>query len=118
MNNETVSEKDRIRKVRSVVEYLNTRFQQLYIPEENIVIDESLMKFRGRLKYTQFIASKRARFGIKFYKLYESNSGYCYQFKIYTGQDKTPGSDEPLSESVVIATSRTPFRERIYHVLG
>lgn len=59
VDNEMISKEDRIRKVRSVVDYLNTRFQQLYIPKENVVIDESLMKFRGRLNYVQFIASKR-----------------------------------------------------------
>lgn len=100
IDNETVSKEDKIRKVQSIVDYLNIRFQQLYILEENIVMDESLMKFRGWLNYIQFIASKQARFGIKFYTLCESNFGYYYQFKNYTGQDKIQGSDEPVSESV------------------
>jgi len=102
IDNETVSTEDRIRKVRSVVDFLNARFQNLYVPEENIVIDESLMKFKGRLNYVLFIASKRARFGIKFYKLCESSSGYCYRFQIYTGQDKIQGSGEPVSERIVM----------------
>ena len=101
-DNETISAEDRIRKVRPVVDFLNARFQQLYTPEENIVIDESFMKFKGRLNYVQYITSKRARFGIKFYKLCESNSGYCYRFKIYTGQDALHGGNEPVSESIVI----------------
>ncbi|XP_015436675.1 PREDICTED: piggyBac transposable element-derived protein 4-like [Dufourea novaeangliae] len=102
VDNETVSTEDRIRKVRSVVDFLNARFRQLYTPEENIVIDESLMKLKGRLNYVQFIASKRARFGFKIYKLCESNSVYCYGFKIYTGQDKIQGSNVPVSETVVM----------------
>ncbi|XP_015598511.1 piggyBac transposable element-derived protein 4-like [Cephus cinctus] len=106
VNNEMMSKEDRIRKVQSVVKYLNTKFQQLYVPEEDVVIDESLMKFRGRLNYVQFIASKRARFGVKFYKLCESTSGYCSKFKIYTGQDKTQGSDIPVSQSVVMELAK------------
>lgn len=39
----TVSAEDRIRRFRPVVDFLNARFQELYTPEENIVIDESLM---------------------------------------------------------------------------
>ncbi|KAL6438799.1 hypothetical protein ACFW04_003704 [Cataglyphis niger] len=101
VDNSTVSAEDRIRKIRPVVDFLNARFQELYTPEENVVIDESLMKFRERLNFIQYIASKRARFGIKFYKLCESNSGYCYRFKIYTGQDVLRGSNESASESVV-----------------
>ena len=101
VDNEMISKEDRIRKVRSMVDYLNTKFQQLYVPEENV--DESLMgKFKGRLNYVQFIVSERARFGIKFYKLCESNSSYCSQFKIYTGQDEIVGSDIPVSQNVVM----------------
>lgn len=68
--------------------------------KKDISIDESLMKFRGRLSYKQFNPSKRARFGVKIYKLCESESGYCYQFKIYTGNDKT-NCDDSASECVV-----------------
>ncbi|KAG8238820.1 hypothetical protein J437_LFUL010534 [Ladona fulva] len=50
----------------------------------------------------KFIASKRAQFGIKVYKLCKSSSGYCIRFKIYVGQDKTSVGDVPASESVVM----------------
>ncbi|KAL3225609.1 hypothetical protein MRX96_049170 [Rhipicephalus microplus] len=62
------------------------------------------MKFRGRLSYVQFNPSKRARFGVKFYKLCESSSGYCLNFSIYTGKsEKTPATDGLLcSESNVL----------------
>lgn len=56
------------------------------------------MKLRARLSYIQYIP--RARFGIKIYKLCESSSGYCRGFKIYTGEDKTPGM--LCSEAVVL----------------
>ncbi|XP_050038624.1 piggyBac transposable element-derived protein 4-like [Dermacentor andersoni] len=62
------------------------------------------MKFRGRLCFVQFNPSKRARFGIKFYKICESTSGYCLKFAIYTGKsDKSPATAGMLcSEAVVI----------------
>ncbi|XP_054281132.1 piggyBac transposable element-derived protein 4-like [Macrosteles quadrilineatus] len=78
---------DKLWKLRYVIEYMNRKFSHLYIPDENIAVDESLMKFRGRLGYVQFNPKKRARFGIKFYKCCESGSAYCSKFKIYTGAE-------------------------------
>lgn len=49
----------------------------------------------------QFNPSKRTRFGIKFYKVCESTSGYCNNFKIYSGNDKT-NLDYSASETVVM----------------
>lgn len=70
------------------------------------------MKFRGRLSYKLFNPTKRARFGIKFYKLCESKSGYCIGFKIYTGQDQ---EDKNLSasENVVLDLSK-PILDKGY----
>jgi hypothetical protein len=61
------------------------------------------MKFRGRLCYIQFNPQRRARFGIKFYKIGESNSGYSSGFDIYTGKKPELANKEiPTSEAVVI----------------
>lgn len=49
---------------------------------------------------TNFKPSKRAIFGVKFHKQYKSDSGYCYELKIYTGHGKI-NHDDSTSESVV-----------------
>ena len=98
-DNETLDKNDRIRKIRNIaIHSIHTICTILQ--RKKVSVDESLMKFRGRLSYIQFNPSKRARFGVKFYKLCESSFGYCYRFKIYVGKDKTPGTDVPASESV------------------
>ncbi|XP_043593045.1 piggyBac transposable element-derived protein 4-like isoform X2 [Bombus pyrosoma] len=74
--------------------------------QENVTIDESLMKYKGHLSYKQFNPSEGVRFGIKFYKLCESKSGYCYDLKIYTGSDKINSGDS-ASESVVKELSQS-----------
>ena len=56
--------------------------------ERDVTIDESLMLYKGRLGWIQYIPSKRARFGIKFYLLCESKSDYVYDMIIYTGKGK------------------------------
>jgi hypothetical protein len=59
------------------------------------------MKFKGRMQNKVFNPSKRARFGIKFYKLCESASGYCHSFKIYAGNDND-NLNFSSSEAVVV----------------
>ena len=51
------------------------------------------MNYKGRLSYKQFNPLGGTRSGIKFYKLCESKSGYCYDFKIYISSDKINSSD-------------------------
>jgi hypothetical protein len=45
------------------------------------------MKLRGRLPFFHFNPTKRAHFGIKYYKIYEPSSDYCTQFRIHNGQE-------------------------------
>ncbi|XP_068081806.1 piggyBac transposable element-derived protein 4-like [Anabrus simplex] len=78
---------DKLWKVRPVLQLLLDKFQKLYVPGKRISIDESLMKFRGRLAFVQFNPSKRARFGIKFYKVCCSDTSYCWKFRIYVGKE-------------------------------
>ncbi|KAM3940653.1 LOW QUALITY PROTEIN: piggyBac transposable element-derived protein 4-like [Leptodactylus fuscus] len=78
---------DRLYKLRPIVDHVSARFVQAYTPEKYISIDESLVHFKGRLKFRQYLPSKRARYGVKMYKLCESASGYTYRFRIYQGKD-------------------------------
>ncbi|XP_040063157.1 piggyBac transposable element-derived protein 4-like [Ixodes scapularis] len=79
-------------------------FASAHSAHENLSVDESLMKFRGHLAYVQFNLSKRARFGIEFYKLCESSSGYCLNFSIYMGKDTKSDATASMlcSEAIVI----------------
>lgn len=61
----------------------------MYVPNKNILIDESLMQCKSSLYYIQFIRIKRARFGFKFYKLCDCKTRYVHSFKIYIRKNKT-----------------------------
>ena len=49
----------------------------------------SLVKFKGRVAFRQFIPSKRARFGLKFFALCDK-SGYFYDPIVYHGKLRAP----------------------------
>ncbi|GBO32779.1 PiggyBac transposable element-derived protein 4 [Araneus ventricosus] len=65
------------------------KFKSAYTPNQFVAIDESLVAFKGLLGWKQYIPTKRARFGLKFFQLCESESGYIWNSIIYTGN---PGS--------------------------
>ena len=93
---------DRLYKIRPVVSEVTDNFKSVYIPSSQITTDESLWKFKGRLKFKQYNPNKRARFGIKVYRVCQSTGaadGYTWNLKIYTGQDKT---DTPASTKIVL----------------
>ncbi|CAK1553248.1 unnamed protein product [Leptosia nina] len=73
-------------KIMPVIAHLNDKFSTLYLPEQNLAIDESLLLWQGRLSFAQKIATKRAREGIKSYEICESRTGYLWKMEIYTGK--------------------------------
>lgn len=104
-DNETSDSNDRLRKVRPIINLWNEKFKEIYTPNEYVSINESL-KYKGHLAYKQFNPSKRARFGLKIYKLCEASTGFCHGFKIYTGQDKIDPNDS-ASANVVMELSKS-----------
>jgi len=66
---------------------LNQQFSSTIKPGKNLCIDESLMLWKGRLKFKQFLPLKRHRFGIKLFELVDCETGFLLEFIIYTGSD-------------------------------
>ncbi|CAH1995954.1 unnamed protein product [Acanthoscelides obtectus] len=93
-------------KIKPIIDHLQNKFRSVYIPGKNISVDESLMGWKGRLSWKQYIPSKRKRFGIKFYMLCESSTGYVYNFFVYTGADTNYGHkyiEQPIAARIVLS---------------
>ena len=75
-------QRDRLFKIRAIMDLLRNRFNNVYYPGEHITVDESLVLYKGRLLFKQYIRTKRARFGIKMYEL-ASAEGILLDFFIY-----------------------------------
>ena len=70
--------------MRPLIDDLSEKFMKFYTPSQNIALDESLLLFKGRLLFRQYLPAKRSRFGIKIYSISDQN-GYVYHFRVYTG---------------------------------
>lgn len=71
-----------------VINFLTLNFQELYNACEKLSLDESFLLLRGRLCFWQNIKSKKARYGIKYYKL-NTHNGYVLNIRMYSGKKES-----------------------------
>ena len=70
--------------------FLNTlerNFQKLYSPNQCLSIYEDKIAYKGRFSFKHYLPSKPTKYGIKFFAICDSVTGYCMRFEIYTGGD-------------------------------
>jgi len=91
-------------KIKKFFDALIERFSTVYIPEAEVVIDESLMLWKGRLAIKQYIPLKRARFGLKTYELCEARSGYIWNSITHIGKamQLSESPDRLVSSQIVL----------------
>ncbi|XP_072387018.1 uncharacterized protein [Diabrotica undecimpunctata] len=75
---------DRLRKITPLPTVLLKNFKKVLTPGKKVCIDETMVPFRGRLRFRQYIKIKRHKFGIKLHKLC-TEGGYTYNLWIYCG---------------------------------
>lgn len=100
-NNEDCNSSDRLYKIVPIINYLNINFKKYYNPDEILCVDESLVPFRGRIIFRQYIKQKRHRYGVKIFKLC-SGPGYTHSFQIYEGKDKNAKQTSRNKSSEVV----------------
>ena len=73
-----------------------------YIPSDCITVDEQLFPTKARCRFTQYMASKPDKFGIKFWLAVDVKTKYLLNGFPYLGKDVQRPKDEPVSENVVM----------------
>ena len=99
-NNEDCPPGNRLHKIQYLVKYLVSKYQLVLVPGDKICIDETMIPFRGRLKFRQYIKGKRHKFGIKIFKLCVTG-GYTHNMKIYCGKEEL-NDEGPVADRVVM----------------
>ena len=83
------------------MQLLIVKFIAIHEPKDKIVIDESMIPFRGCLLFRQYLPGTSHRYGIKVFKLCDYN-GYTYNMSIYTGKMERSNS---LSTDIALKLS-------------
>jgi hypothetical protein len=104
VHNEDISGNNPLEKIKPIIDGLKKNFSNCVNPTQNLCIDESLMLWKGRLGFKQYIPSKLHRFGIKSFELVDCETKFIFDFIVYTGSNTecqiTPGLG--LSGSIVL----------------
>ena len=74
------------------------------VPGASLCIDEQLFAFRGRCSFRQFMPSKPAKYGLKYWSLVDVQSSYVMNIDIYLGKNATNATsrEKSVGESVVL----------------
>ena len=78
---------DKLHKVRPFLDILLTNFRNKYVPNQQISIDESMISFKGRLSFIQYLPKKPHKWGMKAWVLADSINGYTWGWHLYTGKE-------------------------------
>lgn len=76
---------DRMRKVRSLIDIVNTNTQHEYCPHREISIDEAIVGFKGRNSMKQYMPMKPTKRGFKMWNAHDAHNGLTLVIQPYTG---------------------------------
>lgn len=102
-------------KIQPFIDLLLPLFQQHCRPTQQLAIDESMIAFRGRVGFRQYIRGKPQPWGIKAYVLSESKTGYMYNLVIYYGKETQLVVKQGLNHTTnVVLTLMEPLKNLGY----
>ena len=78
--------RDRLHKIPPFLDISCERFTKVYQVDKQLSVDKSLILFKGRLHFKQYIKTKRSTFGIKMYELTTFN-GITLDLLVYPGKE-------------------------------
>ena len=67
---------DKLYKIRPLLDKILHSFKSAYIPGQNISVDESMIAFKGRLSWVQYMPKKPTKWGIKLWVCADSETRY------------------------------------------
>lgn len=95
-------EADKFAPIRNVWDLWISQQKVLYNPGMNVTVDEQLLAFKGRCGFKQFMPSKPARYGIKFWVLCDSLTYYVWNMQPYLGKKEGSKPEKNQGRRVVL----------------
>lgn len=93
---------DKFAPIRELWDNWETLLPMFYNCHANVTIDEQLVGFRGRCSFRQYMPSKPAKYGLKFWLAVDSKSGYIWKIQPYLGKPKNGQPEKNQGERVVL----------------
>ena len=77
-------DRDRLFKVKAIIDILKQSSRTVYYPPERLTVDESLVLYKGRLLLKQYIQIQCAKYSIKMFDIARAD-GILFHLMIYQG---------------------------------
>ena len=87
-NSQQTQDSGRLFKIWPVYEYFAHKFRSVYSPKQELSLDESMIPWRGRLKFRTYNPGKITKYGVLVRMVCEAVSGYVYNMEIYSAEGK------------------------------
>lgn len=101
-------------KIQPFLDRICPAFEEAFTPSQQIAIDESVITYKGRVSFRQYLKGKPNPWGIKAFVLADSNTGYLNRVRIYYGKE-TQLLESSLPHTVrVVMTLVEPFHHQGY----
>lgn len=81
------NKEDPLYKIRKLSVSIIDKCKTLYNCNRELSVDKTMIPFKGRLLIKVRMPDKPVEFGVKFFTLCESKTGYCKNIIIYAGKD-------------------------------
>ncbi|CAH1992799.1 unnamed protein product [Acanthoscelides obtectus] len=109
------NKEDNLYKVSWLVKSIIKSSQNMFSPPEALSLDESLLLFRGRLRFRVYIKNKKSKYGIKFYEMC-SNDGYVLNIEIYKGKSNREDVRGSSKINYLVLRLLEPFLDKDHHI--
>lgn len=77
---------DPIFKIRPFFDHFINASTSLFVPNQNLCLDEIMCPFRGHIRFRVYMKDKPEKYGIKLYAVTDAETGYVLNAEIYTGK--------------------------------
>ena len=101
-----------VTKIKPFADMLIELWQKAFYPGREISVDESMIAFKGRCRFLQFVPNKPHKYGLKAWALCDARSGYVYNWELYTGRAGANG-DASVSNVNIISTKNRDIVMRV-----
>ncbi|CAC5424245.1 unnamed protein product [Mytilus coruscus] len=107
-------------RFKTLLDFVNRKVLRYYNPRRELAVDESLVGTKEKTSMLQYIPSKRSRFGVKFWMLVESVTGYVLQMDVHHRKrfDPTPVGTLQGTNVVLNLMKNSHLLEKSFHVFA
>ncbi|XP_052824026.1 piggyBac transposable element-derived protein 4-like [Octopus bimaculoides] len=106
---------DPLFKVRPVIDLLVNNYEAVYLLGKNLSVDETMIGYKGRVHFWQYMPAKPTKWGIKIWEVCESETGYCVNFDVYKGKKYNGNKLHGLGHDFIWALTG-PFHHQHQHL--